>query len=450
MKTTKILCNFIKEENWEGIITFSLEEETKDLFSSWLNSKSNELEINTLIQKIPNNYLEPLIINYHSDLVGILISNFKPEYSELAYNILKKEMKKNLDDILPLLNIKLIKIIIESLVQEKSLEESNSYLYIKCVEKDTYNYKNISLKIFRSKHKFFNISHMLNKICNFSEKREEIKILIREIVGEMCSYMSTLDETSVLPILSRVMLLIYNTEDKVSITKEALKFKFPEVFPNSLYSVFIEGKSSPLGFIEQLDKKMTYDEYFIPSVIDEMKNKENSQKILSKSAENMFIKKNKNFLILKSFSKIKDHPLNKAWNFMLKYLKNSIIKEIISTQKSQNFVNIAKKMNYVPKTSNFLDISINFEESMDIICSTIKEVYKNKEEIISDDPNKYTSIMLYIMNIISSTYNIDNKEQTLFRSVLTFLDEDLREFIIKECIFDPLDEKNMQNGQIIS
>ena len=49
--------------------------------------------------------------------------------------------------------------------------------------------------------------------------------------------------------------------------------------------------------------------------------------------------------------------------------------------------------------------------------------------------------MLYIMTIVASTYNKDDKEASLFRTVITFFDNDLRELLVEECLFAPFDAK---------
>ena len=45
------------------------------------------------------------------------------------------------------------------------------------------------------------------------------------------------------------------------------------------------------------------------------------------------------------------------------------------------------------------------------------------------------------MTIVASTYNKQDKEASLFRTVLTFFDNDLREMLVEECLFDPFDKK---------
>ena len=445
MKSTKILQELIDNNKWENVIQFALDEKSTHLFSNWLNSKENDCKISKLVQNIPNDFISLLIINFPATIVPYLIKNYKQSYSNIAKNLLNNEMRGNLI-LLPLLDIKFLKSIFENIVPEKAMEEFNIYLYIKFIENNPYHYKSIPLKNLRSKQNILAIKNIIEEICSAYDKRDDILKLIKETVEEMCEYMSTLDNASVLPILSRVSLITncFKEKDKHLITKEALKFNYAKTFPNSMYSIFIEGKVSQNSFIEGMDKKLVYEEYFVPTVIDEINNKENCQKTLKMTAENMLIIKErytqKNILTLKSFSKIKDHPLNKAWDFMVKYLKSSIINELISSGKSVNFSKICMNMNFNNKIT-LNEVSLSYDDSMDIIISSIISIYGKKEEIVANEVEKYTSIMLYIMNMLVSTYNNENKGESLFRSVFTFLDDNIRELLIRECIFDPIDEK---------
>ena len=438
MKNTTILKTLIKEEKWEEILKFALSEETKNIFISWLESKENENIVNSLIKNLPNNYISPLIINFPLKIIKFLINNYKQSYSEIAYQLITEEMKGN-NDLLPLLDIKLIKIILESIILKKSIEDNNTYFYIKKVEDDSYNYKKISLQILSSKQNFFGIETIILKICSAINQRKEIISTIKNIVSEMCTYMSTLDNISVKPLISRASNLIEQIPDKLSITKEAIKFNYPKIFINSMYPII--SQVSQDSFIEKLDKKMVYDEYFVPTVIDEINMKESCQNTLRQAAVNMLINNDsyfqKNILILKSFSQIENHPLKDAWSFMLKYLKDFIISEMKSKGRSQNFSVIVNQLNY-EKKQNFSTISLSFDYSFDIIISTIKEVYASKKEIVSNEPEQYTSIMLNIMQTLSDSYK-ENKGRSLFRSVLTFLDDEIRELLIRECLFDPID-----------
>ena len=446
MKSTKILPSLLKEKKWEDIMQFALEEKTKSLFAYWIGSqkKGNKSKFLELIKNIPDKYVPSLIVNFPSLIVPYLIDNYKQSYSEIAKELFNGEMRGNLS-ILPLLDVKFVKIILENIVPIKTIEEYNNYTYIKFVESNPYNYKDIPLKNLRLMQTYLNINSIIKEICS-SFKRKDILKIIKETIEEMCTYMSTLDSSLVMPILSRVSNIIncINKEDISLITKEALKFNYPKIFRNTMYSIFIEGKTSQHNFIENLDKKLVYEEYFLPTVLDEINMKENCQNTLCQAAENMLInqdlKTQKNILILKSFSKIENHPLNKAWKYMINHLKESIIKEIITTGKSENFRVLSNNLNY--EQVNFFEIvSLSFDDSMDIITSTIKGVYDKKKEIVSNDPEKYTSIMMYIMTILVSTYNNENKGESLFRSVYTFLDNEICELLIRECIFDPIDNE---------
>ena len=441
MNNTKHIPNLISEEKWEEIIKFYNDENTSILFSNWIRAKENNLNVLKLIKNIPEQYISTLLIDFPNIVVPILLKNYKESYGKLALELFNKEMRGNLI-IIPLFDKNLLKIIIQSLVPEKAIEEFNIYLYIKIVESNSYNYKNIALKNLRLKQNFLKISNIIEEICLAFDKREDILNIIKETIDEMCSYMNTLDGSTVIPILSRVCNIINHIKDKSLIMNEMLKFNYSKIFPKTLFSIFIEGKVSECSFIENFDKKVAYEKYFVPNVIEEIEQKENCQKILEQTAEFMLIKNDsytqKNILVLKSFSKIKDHPLNKAWNFIVKSLKQLVIKEIISTGKSQKFSIIAKDLNY-KNEYKFSNISLSYDDSMDIILSSINELYKKKEEIISNDPEKYTSTMMYIMTILVSTYENKNKGESLFRSVFTFLENDIKELLIKECIFDPIE-----------
>ena len=441
MKSTKVISNFLKEQNWDELMLYALGEGTSKLFKSWISDKDNEEIIIDLIKAIPDKYLPSLIINHSSKIIPYLIKNYKESYKSIAYNLANNELKGN-NDLISLFDVKMIKILLENIVPFKLLENYHTYLYLKLVENNEYNYKNIPIKALKAKQKSVNILPLLKVICQQGIKRPEVIKTIKETIDEMCTYMNTLDNTSVSLILERVSKILgycKSTEDnKPLITKEVLKFDYPKIFPNTLCSLFLEGKVSEYSFIEQLDKKEAYDYYFLPNVIDEINNKENSQTTLRQAAENMLINKdsyfNDNILKIKNYSRDKEHKLNKAWDFMLKHLKEFIIEEFISKMTSKNFSEIAKNLNYESKFK-VSQVTLNFDDSMEIINNTIKTIYSKKEEIVTNDPEKYTRIMIMIMSNISITY----KDEVLFRSVLSFLDDDTRELLIHECIFDPIE-----------
>ena len=141
------------------------------------------------------------------------------------------------------------------------------------------------------KQNFLEISEIIEEICKSYSKREDILKVIKETINEMCTYMSTLDSTSIIPILSRVSKIMefIDLKDRNLIIEDALKFNYPKIFPNTLYTTFIEGKLSQCSFIEKLNKEKAYQEYFVPTVLDEINMKEGCQKTLQQAAENMLI-----------------------------------------------------------------------------------------------------------------------------------------------------------------
>ena len=443
MQSTKVISVYRKEQKWDELLQFSLGEETFNLFDSWLKDKENEFYIEELIKDIPDKYLPPLLLKNSSIMIPYLIKNYKPSYATIALTLANNELKGN-KELFPLFDTKNIKIILENIVPLKYLENYNIYLYLKLIEKDEYNYKNIPLKALKSKQKYINNPDIIKEICQKGIKRVEVFNTIKLTIEEICKYMSTLDSVSVIPLLERVSYILSycksSEDNKPLITKEALYFDYPKIFPNTLSSIFLEGKLSECSFIEQLDKNESYEKYFLPNIIDEINKKEKSQKNLEITAENMLINEDKyyqdNILKIKSYSKDEKHVLNKAWDYMLKHLKQSIIDELISEGKSKNFSIIAKSLNY-KEEYDINKVSLNFDDSMDIINTTIKKIYSKKEEILSNDSEKYTMIMVMIMSNLAITYN----DEVLFRSVLSFLEDDIRELLIHECIFDPINSK---------
>lgn len=283
MKSTKILPTLIEDEKWEDLIQFANDENTTQLFSSWINSKENESNIFKLIKNIPDKYIPSLIIKFPNEIIPLLVKNYKVSYSKIALELFNDKMRGN-PDIISLFDEKLIKVILESLVPEKEIEQFNIYQYLKKIENNSFNYKNAAMKNLRLKQNFINIQNIIKSICRVFDKREEILNIIKETVEEMCIYMSNLDSLSVLPILSRVCDIIahFIEEDSKNIEKEALKFNYPKVFPNTLYTIFIEGKTSECEFIEKLDKNVVFEEYFVPTVLDEIKKKKIAKKLCNK------------------------------------------------------------------------------------------------------------------------------------------------------------------------
>ena len=165
MKSTKVISNFLKEQNWDELMLYALGEGTSKLFKSWISDKDNEEIITDLIKEIPDKYLPSLIINHSSKIIPYLIKNYKESYKSIAYNLANNELKGN-DDLISLFNVKMIKILLENIVPFKLLENYNTYLYLKLVENNEYNYKNIPIKALKAKQNSVNILPLLKVINN--------------------------------------------------------------------------------------------------------------------------------------------------------------------------------------------------------------------------------------------------------------------------------------------
>ena len=443
MQSTKLISTYIQAQKWDELMFFIISEDTSQIFEKWIKNNENEYQIESLIKSLPDKCLPELIIKYDTIVIPYLIKNYRESYASIALNLANNELKGN-NKLFALFDPKMIKITLENIVPSKFLEKYHTYLYLKLIEKDEYNYKNIPIKALKSKQKYIIASDILLEICKNGIKRDEILKTIKETIEQMCIYMSTLDSSSVTIILERVSKILgyckLYFDNKPLITKEPLNFDYPKIFPNTLCSIFFEEKVSESSFIEQLDKNDTYEKYFLPIILDEINNKEKSQKNLRIAAENMLINNDehfqKNILKIKSYSKNEKHILNKAWDFMIKHLKESIIQELISEGKSKNFSILAKSLNY-ENEHEIKKVSLNFDITMDIIISTIKTIFSKKDEIISNDPEKYTMIMVLLMSNLAITYN----DEVVFRSALSFLDNETRELLINECIFDPINPK---------
>jgi len=122
MKSTKDILVYSKEQKWDELLQFALNEETYYLFDSWINNKENEFCIEEFIKDIPDKYLPPLLIKYSSIMIPYLIKNYKPSYAEIALSLANNELKGN-KELFPLFDTKMIKIILENIVPLKYLEK---------------------------------------------------------------------------------------------------------------------------------------------------------------------------------------------------------------------------------------------------------------------------------------------------------------------------------------
>lgn len=128
MKNTKILPKLIEDKKWEELIQFASDTRTRGLFSKWINSEENETKVKEMVKNIPDKYIYTLIIEYPETITPLLISNYKDSYSDIAKELSNGEMREN-KIILPLLDIKFIKTILENIVPEKAMKIQHISIY---------------------------------------------------------------------------------------------------------------------------------------------------------------------------------------------------------------------------------------------------------------------------------------------------------------------------------
>ena len=236
MQSTKLISSFLKEQKWDELMLFISGKDTSEIFDKWITDKENEYQIEELIKSIPDKCLPQLLIKYDSIIIPYLLKNYKESYATIALNLANNELKGN-NKLFALFDPKMIKITLENIVPSKFLEKYHTYLYLKLIENNEYNYKNIPIKALKSKQKYINASDILKEICENGIKREDVLNTIKETIEQMCKYMSSLDNSSVSIILERVSKILgyctLNIDNKQLLTKGALNFDYPKIFPNN-------------------------------------------------------------------------------------------------------------------------------------------------------------------------------------------------------------------------
>ena len=164
MQSTKLISTYIQAQKWDELMFFITSEDTSQIFEKWIKNNENEYQIESLIKSLPDKCLPELIIKYDNIVIPYLIKNYRESYASIALNLANNELKGN-NKLFALFDPKMIKITLENIVPSKFLEKYHTYLYLKLIEKDEYNYKNIPIKALKSKQKYINASDILKEIC---------------------------------------------------------------------------------------------------------------------------------------------------------------------------------------------------------------------------------------------------------------------------------------------
>jgi hypothetical protein len=126
-------------------------------------------------------------------------------------------------------------------------------------------------------------------------------------------------------------------------------------------------------------------------------------------------------------------------------LKSIVISEILETGKSENLSAIIQKMKYTYKNETTINSpTLSFEDSQDIVISTINSVISEKENLINIDPTRYTKIMIFILTTLlisnhifgSSSPFSKNEDPTC--NALMLIPSNVQDLLVHECLFDPV------------
>ena len=184
LQSTKVISSFIQSQKWDSLISFISSQDTSEIFDNWITNSENEYIIEEFIKSLPDKCLIPLLIKYDSIIIPKMVKNYKESYSTIALNLSNNELKGN-NKLVALYDPNMIKLILENIVPSKFLEKYHTYLYLKLIENNEFNYKSIPIKALKSKQKYINALDILKEICQNGIKRKEVLNTIKKTVEEM-------------------------------------------------------------------------------------------------------------------------------------------------------------------------------------------------------------------------------------------------------------------------
>ena len=449
----------VENKRWEDLLKLC-SSSTKSLFEI-INSKESEKEF---FEQIPDEYLLKLIeIDTKATLLHML-HNYNPKYHEISLRLLNSNIYNEFsDDLVSLLDYSHIITIIQSIIPARFLEdEKDESIFYRHAMTGQFSYNLLTPKIIRSNQ---NLVYCPTKwFSTFLDFRKDLIPHFKDLMVKIFTFSSNLDSSIVKPILQCGMnIYLYSgANNKKELVSALTSFNYPKVFKNTLYASFLETVgNSEFNFYNEIGLSKSSELYFVPECVKEINDSFDSketQTTLRTAALKMFSdNKNNNYfqtkmLMIKHYSHLQNHPLNKAWNYMISYLKEMIIKEFIQTGISSNLNSIISSL-FVTKQDNYIEkVSLSYDESIEIIESTLKSFFLKKTEICSIDPQRYSNSLLSIISILVGTYKVEYnaskylyKSSDVFRSALTFLSNEIRDQLIKEALLDPVSNSSLAN-----
>lgn len=444
-----------QNKRWEDLLQIS--SSSKNSIFSLIHTKEHQKKF---FNEIPDDVLLKLIEIQPQSTLESMLKFYKPKYHEISLRLFQSNIyNKYSDELVSLLDQEHIIKIIESIIPTRFLEdEKNQSIFYRHAMTGQFSYKNLTSKIIRSNQNLkYCPNSWINSVCT---NRKDLIPALKEFMVKILTYASEFDSNTVKPILQCAMNIYENVdnESRKELKSTLTNFEYPKVFKNTLCSSFIESNGrSEFNFYSKFGVSEASEHYLIPEIVKEINDSFDSKttqmtlrtaalKMLTECKNNDFFQKR--ILMIKHYSHIEGHPLKNAWIYMISYLKDMIIKEVIQSGKSANLNSIISNLSFNFKVDRFPvfieKVTLSYDESIDIIESTIKAFFNKKENICSVDPQRYTDFLLSVMSILVGTYSKDftpskylYKSSDIFRSSLTFLSDEIRDNLIKECLFDP-------------
>ncbi|KAH0789082.1 hypothetical protein GPJ56_006987 [Histomonas meleagridis] len=234
-----------------------------------------------------------------------------------------------------------------------------------------------------------------------------------------------------------------NQKKIIEIRQMLIKVPFHEQHPDNVLSIIT---SNPKGVFYTLNQYLKKEElvnsYFLPACELEL-NGDSKQHVLKDLSIEMMTDNNLAFEVHKM--RQLGGRYESFWQYLLKKLNENVIHYFIDLEQATLFQKVIDTLK--PNTSQTFSL-LSFDEAITIITNTINAVFNARESIVQVDVRKYSDLLLRLIPNLWATYqtfpvsSLSAFEGTRdgYRSVLNFIDQDLRDKLIAASVRDPLSD----------
>ena len=306
-----------------------------------------------------------------------------------------------------------------------------------------------------------NFSHVNG---NTKVRRIEFWRSVFSVLKEIFAFIQTLDPESPLislfltnfaPYLScpENIRWVKNDELLLMVKQIIESFNVAKVFPNTIHKI----TSNNFNFLNRyglnydlyvknhtISKKFIIDNFFIPTCIDEIENKQKHQNNIKVMARYVFRNYNDAFFAMRT-DYIKDpaSPLGKIWKSIIDRAATVAAEDFIEQSIPGILIDVVSflSLNY----SNSSIPLCTYDQALNIIETVIKELFNSKEKISSTNAKKYSELCVRLILILceqnssGSVYDTitelyDHTQPNVF---YTLIDPETRDKLILESIRHP-------------